>query len=277
MRLLAFDLDGTLLDRQSVLPEANRRAVERAQEAGLATVLVTGRSWRGARPYYEELGMTGPAILYLGALVVADGSGRILHYRPLVREAWEELRRFAVTERLAVTACMGTDQAVADGELPSRGLLAADVAYATCSAADFTDWEGWNPYTELAPDLSPCKAPPVMAAVYGDRAVDAVLARFPKGLPESQFDLTDRIAGEKVLHVWHQSVNKGRALAEFCRARGIKPEEVAAFGDAPMDLSMLRYAGVGVAMPHGHPVLKAAATWVAEPAEAIDRILEGVG
>lgn len=277
MRLLAFDLDGTLVDRQSRLSEENRRAVERARAAGLETLLVTGRSWRGARQYYDELGMTGPAILYLGALVVADGSGRVLHYRPLVREAWSELRQFAVSERLAVTACMGTDQAVADGELPAREMLAADVAYATCAAEDFTDWQGWNPYTEFAHDLGPCKAPPAMVAVYGDRAVDAVLARFPHGLQESQFDVTDRIAGEKVLHVWHRGVDKGCALADFCRARGIEPGEVAAFGDASMDLSMIRYAGIGVAMPHGHPVLKAAATWVADPAEAIDRILEGVG
>lgn len=275
IKLLALDLDGTLLDRNSDLPEANRLAVERARAAGMEAVIVTGRSWRSTRRYYTEMGMTGPAICYLGALVLAGGTGRIHRYRPLVPEAWAELRAFAVQEGLSVTACMGTDQAVADGDLAARGVVAADTAFATCRAEDFLDWEGWNTYTEIAPDLAPCQAPPVMAAVYGDRAVRRVMERFPHGLPASQSDLTDRIAGETVLHVWHAEVDKGRALAEFCRARGFRPEEVAAFGDALMDLGMLQFAGTGIAMPTGHPELQRSVGCVATPAEAIDRILKG--
>lgn len=274
VRLLALDLDGTLLEAGSTLSAANREAVARAQAMGLQVVLVTGRSWRSTHTYYEALGLTGPAICYLGALVVADGSGRIAYYRPLVQPAWEQLRDFALANRLAVTAAVGVDQAVADGDLPGHGLVAADIACATRKADDFSDWEGWNPYTEIHSDLSPCKAPPVMVAVYGDQSVRSVLAEFSAGLPQSQFDLTDRIAGETVLHVWHAQVDKGRALADFCRAHGIRPGEVAAIGDAPMDISMIKYAGLGVAVPNGHPALKAAAGLIATPSEAIDLILK---
>jgi len=274
IRLLALDLDGTMLDPGSRLTAENRQAVVRAQAMGLEVVLVTGRSWRATRPFYEELGLTGPAICYLGALVVADGSGQIAHYRPLAWPAWEQLRDFAIAEGLAITAAVGTDQAVADGDLPGRGLMAADVACATRRADDFTDWEGWNPYTEIHPTLAPCKGPPIMVAVYGDRSVQRVLQTLSAELPHSQFDLTDRIAGETVLHVWHSQVDKGRTLAEFCRSRGIGPNEVAAIGDAPMDISMIKYAGLGVAVPGGHPALKAAAKLIAAPSEAIDLILK---
>ena len=277
IRLIAMDLDGTLLTRDSRLPEEHRAAIARARAAGVDLVLVTGRSWRGTRPFYQALGMTGPAICYLGALMVADGTGRMLRYRPLAAGAWEALRDFAVTERLAVTACMGTDQAVADGRLPAEGLVAADLAFATCPADDFRGWEDWNPYTEIAPDLAPCQVPPVMAAVYGDRAVRRVLERFPRGLPESQFDLSDHIAGETVLHVWHAGTNKGRALAEFCRLQGYRPEEVAAIGDAAMDISMVRFAGLGAAVPAADPALLAAADLVATPVELIDRVLSQKG
>ncbi len=275
IKLLALDLDGTLLNRDSELPEENRLAVNLARAAGIETVIVTGRSWRSTEKFYREMEMTGPAICYLGALVLADGTGRIHRYRSLVPEAWTALREYAVAEGLAVTACMGTDQAVADGDLPARNLVAADTAFATCQADDFTNWAEWNPYTEIVPDLAPCAVPPIMAAVYGDKAVRQVMQRFPGGLPGSQFDLTDRIAGETVLHVWHAEVDKGLVLAEYCRARGIKPEEVAAFGDAPMDLGMIKYAGLGVAMPTGHPALQKAADLVATPAEAIAKILKG--
>lgn len=258
-----------------MLSAENKAAVAEARAAGIDVVIVTGRSWRGTREYYEALGLTGPAICYLGAVTVADPAGRISHYRPLVPAAWETVREFALREGLALTACAGTDQTVADGELPAHDLIAADVAYATRKADDFVDWEGWNTYTEIAPDLSPVKGPPIMVAVYGDRAVKRVTDQFPQGLPHSQFDLTDRIAGETVLHIWHDSVDKGWALAEFCRDRGFSAGEVMAVGDAVMDLSMIRFAGIGVAVPDGHAALRAAADWVATPADAIRRVLQG--
>lgn len=277
IKLLALDVDGTLLDVQSRLPEANRQAVRRALDAGLEVMLVTGRSWRGAQPIYTELGLSGPSICYLGGLVVAGPDGRVVYHRPLAPGAWEVLKAFAVQEGLSVTACAAVEQAVADGHLPAENLVAADTAYSTCAAEDFTNWAGWNPYTVMAPDLSPCKVSPMMVAVYGDRAAGRVLEAFPRGLPESQFDLHDKVAGETVLHVWHDSVDKGRALAAYCQQRGIRPDEVAAMGDMPMDISMIRYAGIGVAVPDGHSQLKQAATWVATPAEAIDRILRANG
>lgn len=275
IKLLALDLDGTLLDRQSRLSDENREAVLAARRAGLEVVLVTGRSWRGTREFYEALRLTGPAICYMGALVVADGSGRIASHRPLEPGAWERLRNFAVEEGLAVTACVAPDLRVAQGELPDHDLVAADTAYATCRADDFIPWDEWNPYTEIQPDLGACTTPPVVLAVYGDRAVRRALEAFPGGLPGCQFDLTDRIAGETVLHIWHERVDKGTALAEFCREWSIRPEEVAAMGDALMDRPMIELAGIGVAMPQAPDELKAAARWVAAPAQAIWRILRG--
>lgn len=275
IKLLAIDLDGTLLDRSSRIPDENRRAVAEARAAGLEVILVTGRSWRSTRPCYEELGLTGPAICYLGGLVLADGSGKVLSHRPLAAEAWNRLRDFALAEGLALTACIAADQAVAAGALPNRNLVAADLAFATARADDFVGWEEWNPYTEVDPQLARCEATPIMAAVYGDRSARRAMAAFPEGLPAAQFDLSDRIAGETVLHVWHEDVDKGRALAAHCQARGIRPDEVLAMGDAPMDLTMLRYAGIGVAVPDGHQEVRQAADWVATPAEAIRRVLAG--
>jgi Cof subfamily protein (haloacid dehalogenase superfamily) len=277
IKLLALDLDGTLLDAESRFFPGVHEAVMAAQAAGLEVVLVTGRSWRGAQAFYQALSLKGRAICYLGALVVDGQTGAIIRHRPLVAEAWAQVRKLALAEQLAVTACVGADAAVEEGALPARNLVAADTAIATRKADDFTGWEAWNPYTEIAPDLAAAEGPPTMAAIYGDRAVQRVLAAFPGGLPESQFDLTDKIRGERVLHIWHTDVDKGRALAAYCRYRGVLPEEVAAFGDAPMDLSMIKFAGLGVAVPDAHPALRAAADLVAGPAEAIRHILQERG
>lgn len=275
IKLFAFDLDGTLVDGASQISDENLAAVAAIQAAGREVILVTGRSWRGTQPFYDQLGLTGPAICYMGALAVDGTTRRILHHRPLAPAAWQAVRDLALAEQLSVTACVGADQAVAEGVLPAEGLIAGDTAYSTCEAEDFVTWKEWNPYSVMAPDLAPCQNPPTLLAVYGDRAVRRVYEAFPAGLPESQFDLTDRVAGRKVLHIWHEEVDKGRALANFCRSRGIKPEEVAAFGDQTMDISMITYAGLGVAMPDGDPALQAAARWVLPVPEAVRRILRG--
>jgi len=273
IRLFAFDLDGTLVDRAGRISAENRRAVDMARASGAEVILVTGRSWRTTLPYYQELELAGPAICYLGALVVEDGSGRIGHHRPLAAEAWARLRRFALTEGLSVTAVAAADRAVAGPQLPAGELTVNDVAYGTGPPDDFAYWREWNPYTEIDPGLERAVAPPTMAAIYGDRAVARVMAAFPDGLPDSQFDLTDRVPGETVLHVWHREVDKGRALARYCQRRGIPAAAVMALGDTTVDVPMLRFAGIGVAVPDGHPSALAAADWVATPAEAVARAL----
>lgn len=280
IRLVAFDLDGTLVDRAGRISAENLRAVEQARASGAEVMIVTGRSWRSTLPYYRALAMTGPAICYLGALVVADGTGRVLDHLPLEPEAWHPLRRLALAEGLAVTAAVavpGGADGPAGGDRGRELGLAADVAYATGRADDFNGWEDWNPYTEIDPALARCASPPIMAAVYGDRSVARVLAAFPDGLPRAQFDLSDHIEGETVLHVWHEAVDKGRALARYCRERGIPPEAVLAVGDAAMDVTMLRFAGIGVAVPGSQPAALAAADWVASPAEAVARALGSRG
>lgn len=277
IRLFAFDLDGTLVDRAGRISAENRRAVAMARASGAEVILVTGRSWRTTLPYYRELGLTGPAVCYLGAVVVEDGSGWIGYHRPLAPEAWARLRRFALEEGLSITAVAAADRAVPGFQLPPKDLLVNDVAYSTGPPDDFACWREWNPYTEIDPGLERATAPPTMAAIYGDRAVARVTAAFPDGLPASQFDLSDRVPGETVLHVWHEEVDKGRALARYCRRRGIPASAVMALGDTTVDVPMLRFAGIGVAVPDGHPAALEAADWVATPAEAVARALGAGG
>lgn len=286
IRLLALDLDGTLIDRQQRLPEAHRLAVQEARQAGIDVVFVTGRSWRGALPYYEALELDGPAILYLGAVEVSGPDGRLHHYEPLDPLDWDRLRAFAEAERLSVTACVGADHEALAGRFGSLGqsppVLAADVAFATRLAPDFDYWDAWNPYTEVVGDLGAlCPAPPLMVAAYGDQSAHRLLDAFPNGLPNAQFDLTDRIAGETVLHIWRKAVDKGTALARYCAERGYRREEVCAMGDGQPDVAMFPFAGISVSMPDSRPEVRAAATWQTDPddphpvATAIRRILGG--
>jgi hypothetical protein len=274
IKLIALDLDGTTLEPNKSIAAETLAAIDEAQVAGVEILLVTGRSWRQTQEYYQQLGLTGGAICYMGALTVSGAGGQIHSYRPLPSEAWQELRQFALTHDLAFTACTATDRAVAQGELPSTDLIALDLAFANREAHDFQDWAGWNPYTEMDPDFVKADGP-IMVAVYGESAVGKVLAAYPNGLPGTAFDLTDRVREEIVLHIFAEGVGKLPALQRYAAEQGYAQSEIMACGDMPMDEPMIRWARIGVAMPDGHPAIQPQANWVCRPAEAIRRALAG--
>ena len=92
-RLLALDLDGTLLDPYGALTPGVKGAVTSAVDRGLRVVICTGRRFRGARPMAEALGLMGPVVAHNGVLVKRADTGETLHanYMPaaLVRDAVE--------------------------------------------------------------------------------------------------------------------------------------------------------------------------------------------
>lgn len=275
IKLIALDLDGTTLEPNKSIAPDTLAAIREAQAAGVEFVLVTGRSWRQTQEYYEQLGLTGGAICYLGALTVIGPQGQIHRYRPLAAEVWQELRQFALTHDLAFTACTATDRAVEQGELPSSDLVALDLAFANREAPDFIDWPGWNPYTEMDPGFGRVADGPIMLAVYGESAVRKVLEAYPNGLPGTEFDLTDRVKEETVLHIFAEGTGKLPALQRYAAERGFNQVEIMACGDNPMDLPMIKWARIGVAMPDGHPAILPKADWVCRVDEAIRRALAG--
>lgn len=275
IKLIALDLDGTTLEPNKTIAPDTLSAIREAQDQGIEFVLVTGRSWRQTQEYYEQLGLTGGAICYLGALTVRSAEGHIHSYRPLRAEVWHQLRQFALTHDLAFTACTATDRAVAQGELPPTDLVALDLAFAHKEAPDFIDWPGWNPYSEMDPGFVKVADGPIMVAVYGGVAVRKVLEAYPNGLPGTEFDLTDRVKGETVLHIFSEGTGKLPALQRYAAERGYKQAEIMACGDNPMDLPMIKWARIGVAMPDAHPAIQPEADWVCRVGDAIRRVLAG--
>ncbi|MCG0238127.1 MAG: HAD-IIB family hydrolase [Firmicutes bacterium] len=240
-RLLALDLDGTLLDAQGRVPPAHRDAVRQAMARGLEVVIATGRSWHEMVEIYHDLGLTTPAITLTGCQVV-DARGRVL---------WEQRMDPAAAERLAAWAEAGGYCLVA--------VLDSGDAVATCRAPDFGPWEQWNPFTRVVGPLRPLlRRPPLLMAVYG-RSACAAAAPLVRELPHTQTAFWAPTPEEHVLCLWHREADKGRALAAFCQRRGYRPAEVIAMGDSVIDIPMLAWAGAGVAMPGAPPEVQAAA------------------
>jgi Cof subfamily protein (haloacid dehalogenase superfamily) len=238
-RLIATDLDGTLVGRDYTISRRNARALADATAAGIDVVLVTGRPLRWLHTAYEQLASPYPAICANGAVDYDPATDIVHETRPLTPEVLAE-----VCTRLAA-AIPGISFAV---EIEGSRRMLHEPAYPV----------QWDDGASAAP-LSELVAQPAVK----------LLARLVQGNSDRLADLVAATVADRV-EVTHSSysglvelsatgVTKATGLAALSERLGIEPGSVLAFGDMPNDVPMLRWAGRGVAVANAHPAARAAA------------------
>jgi Cof subfamily protein (haloacid dehalogenase superfamily) len=250
VRLIAIDIDGTLLDSRWQVPEANREAIARAVAAGIEVALVTGRRFDFARPIADQLACPLTLIVNNGALIKSqDGATRLRHLLP----------RAVGLAVLAATMEFRAGTAVVF-DRPREGQIMYEQI----------DWEdpGRKSYfernREFIAQVTPLEAclteDPIQVMYSGPvarmREVEAVLRAMPARDPFSLAVTEYEARNFGLVDVIRQGCSKGAALAEWARVRGLTPAEVMAIGDNLNDREMLEYAGVPVVMGNSVPELK---------------------
>ncbi|WP_420080264.1 Cof-type HAD-IIB family hydrolase [Streptomyces sp. JL4002] len=246
-RLIATDLDGTLLrDDKSVSPRTVA-ALAAAEEAGIEVFFVTGRPARWMDVVADHVHGHGLAICANGAAVVDLHAGReFVQVRSLPRDA-------ALTVVRALRAAApGTSFAVE---------LTTGINYEPAYPPFFKD-----------PGATLATAEKLLAEGMDDSAAPVLklLAHHAEIAPDEFLALARTVAGEyasitrssptSLLEVSGHGVSKASTLALCCAERGISPAEVVAFGDMPNDVEMLSWAGTSYAMGNAHPDVIAAAS-----------------
>jgi hypothetical protein len=253
IRLIALDLDGTLVDDTLQLRERTVLAIRGALARGVSVSIVTGRMTTSALRFARQLGLTDPIVGYQGALVRAippDGSarlGKLLLHRPLpadaTRAAIEYSRSIGLSphvnhlERFIIQA----DDPGADDYsafLGGRAVLTDDLL-------------GWvrHPVSKVIS---------VAQTVVADGVLDAARTRFA-----GRAEVT--ISHPRFLEFLRPGVSKGVAVAWLARRAGVPLSAVLAVGDQFNDLEMIAEVGHGSAMPHAPAAVLAAARYVAPP------------
>ncbi|MET9441451.1 HAD family hydrolase [Streptomyces sp. NPDC006610] len=249
-RLIATDLDGTLLrDDKSVSPRTVA-ALAAAERAGIEVFFVTGRPARWMDVVSDHVHGHGLAICGNGAAVVdlhgGPGAHRFVKVRELAREnaldAVRLLREAAPGTVYAVEQTYGFHQ---EPDYPRLHMERPDV----CAPAE-----------ELLGPGAPAADEPVLKILAYHPAIDPdaflTLARLALG---DRANVT-RSSPSALLEISGPGVSKASTLALCCAERGISHEEVVAFGDMPNDLEMLTWAGRSYAMGNAHPDVLAAAS-----------------
>jgi Cof subfamily protein (haloacid dehalogenase superfamily) len=245
-KLIALDLDGTLLNSGMKLSEGNTRALQAAIERGVQVALATSRWYELALRTANRLGIQTPIIASNGAIVKRPADGKELLHLYL------------------------------DGEL----------AREVVTLADDSGWEmfttiGSSTYMRMRPGIVPEKLPAGLriaerqsdhlgeaqatcVQIFGEEAVREIEGRFlAKYGDRARFSLNRPVGLPHYVVLTNPAADKAGGLELVCRELGVAPVDTIAMGDSESDLAMLRFAGLGVAMANSPDEVKRAELHIA--------------
>lgn len=257
-RLVATDLDGTLVRSDGSVSDYTRDVLLELDRRGVPVVFVTGRPLRWAEEVFEHVGSHGLAIVSNGALVWDVARERVDLERPIEPALGLEV---CAAIRAAVP---GTTYAVES--LPGIAL-----------ETDYRERFPMPPGTRRAP----------LEELFEQPALK-LLARHEELGPQEFWDRAEVATAGRLVITWSSTtslleisapdVTKASTLALLCARLGVSAEEVVAFGDMPNDLPMLTWAGTSYAMADAHPSVTEIADHVApgHDEDGVARVLAGV-
>ncbi|MDR3766668.1 MAG: Cof-type HAD-IIB family hydrolase [Butyricicoccus sp.] len=259
-KLLALDLDGTLLNTTSRVSKENARAVRLAQQAGVQIILCTGRNWRETRVFNRQLEAPADwAVIANGAAAECMTDGRQIVWAGMDRQMCDTV--LAICAQFDTDPCLYTGESLYYGreflrflqEIRNRGSKALDE---TAEGYFFIDSpEKWNAMLEREDGH-------ILKAILHDldpKRVDQLIQALEQ---TGQFELAPSImygGALKNVEVNRKGVHKGSGLEQLAAELGFGMDAVMAIGDSDNDLSMLRMAGLGVAMANAAPHIQQAA------------------
>lgn len=243
-RLVALDLDGTLLTPQKTITPRTHTLLCTLITVGVHVVIATGQTYKVLQAVCADLPLTGPQILHNGALIADLHSGEIYHEcllpPPLILTGLQVLRDLHL----------------------NRAYYTPDAVYVDINTPNSRNW--------YRPPVPPAIEVEDVCTLYPQPCIKLMGVGDPSTLREKRSMLETRFAGHiyvtqvsrDLLELLHPSVSKGAALQTIASMLHINPDEIIAIGDNHNDIGMLRFAGLGIAMGNAHEEIKTIADMV---------------
>ena len=249
IRLIAVDIDGTLLDSRHELPEANTRAITDAVARGVEVALTTGRRFDFAMPIARQIPCNLTMVVNNGALIkFKDGSTHLrkLLAVPLAREV------------LSITQPWRAGAAVVFDRARENQVIWEHINWDDPGRRGY--FERNREFIAQMPLLDCLTEDPIQVMFTGPVQEMRDAGRALQGSPlAAQFAVAYTEYVERdfaLLDVLHRESTKGRALAEWARIRGFSRDQVMAIGDNHNDREMLEFAGLPVVVANAVPALR---------------------
>lgn len=245
-KMAAFDMDGTLLNRDHQLSTRAIASVKLVAAAGLTVLLATGRMTCAVKNHLEKLGTPGLVVSHNGSLVKDVKTGEVFHHAPVPKNLVAKLLDLLDGKETVVHLNFDDDIYLTVSNPYSEQYsqeLGVDLTY-----ADLKCLEG-NPTTVLLMDSKDVL----------NQVLTAVANQF-----QGQFDYVMAPWQGDVWRLQFLAANtsKGKGVLQVAKRLGVKPEEIISFGDSYNDMEMIQHTGLGIAMGNAVPELKQAADFV---------------
>ena len=261
-RVIALDLDGTLLTPQKTLLPSSLEALKRAQEAGYQLLIVTGRHHVAIHPFYQALALDTPAICCNGTYLYDYQAKKVLASDPL--PVPQALQLIDLLDEHAIHGLMYVDNAMVY-ERPTGHVVRTSNWALSLPEAQRPVFTQVSSLRQAAQDVE---------AIWKFALTDedtTKLNTFAKHVEET--------LGLECEWSWHDQVDiarkgnsKGKRLTQYVESQGWSMQDAIAFGDNYNDISMLEAVGTGVAMGNAQAPVKAAADY-----QTADNDHDGVG
>lgn len=245
IRLVAIDLDGTLLNDSRQVSDRTASALRCLPSRGVRVVIASARPPRSVRHVYRGLGLDTWQINYNGAMIWDEPAARVVMHAPLEPEAARRVAEHArgLFPEIAVSV------EVRDRWMTDR----VEQTFLTETSRLFAP-------DAVAPVSEMCREPVTKLLLLG---VPGVISRLAAVLAESHPDVAVLHSDPDLIQVMHRGASKATALAAVAEHYDVPLARVMAIGDAPNDVPMFRAAGVAVAMDNASAEVKRAAHWTA--------------
>ncbi len=263
-KLVASDVDGTLLDPLEFVTPRTAAVIARTQAAGTPFVLVSGRPPRWIPKVAAAAGLSGYALCANGAALYDIATDRVLSTSALTPQVLGDL---AHAVHAALPECR-----VATERLGESALALAGQEFASEAGYEHP-WPGDSVFTASRAEV--LGRPAVKLLIRHTGMTSAELAEAVGAVLGNVVDITYS-SSIGMVELSPAGVTKGSGLAALAQRLDVPAEGVVAFGDMPNDVPMLRWAGHGVAMANGHPDVLAVADEVtaSNSADGVAQVLE---
>lgn len=252
-KLIAVDIDDTLLNRKKEITPLTKAALTEAQKNGVKVVVASGRLPYGVRPFARELDVMSYGGYYMGfnGGAIINSRGELIAKTYLdskyIKPVYDALRPYNVTTMVHKGDMIYADRKVNDYTHIESDVIGLDLNLVD-DIADFVDWSLHK----------------------------FLICGVPEELKELEKQLLNLFGNELdiylsapwFLEVMPKGINKGIGVERICEDMGITMSEVVAFGDSFNDLPMIKSVGMGIAMGNAEPELKAVAAMVTDDCDS---------
>mgnify|MGYP004619998917 CR=1 FL=1 len=258
MKMIVFDLDGTLLTSNKTISDKSRTYLKKLKEMGYVTVIATGRMFESMKDVVQDFGFADYIITDTGATCYDSGKSEIVFANPIDVDAAKKLKQYYSDKCNYIDIC--TKEKIYKYTKNKRNSFESYIEVET----------DWNSIFEKCGDIYHI----TISMNANEYVIDVY-----KDLKEQFLDLNiiimqDSYSNKQWIEVFKKGTSKYNAISKLANILNINNKDIIAFGDGLNDLDMLKNCGVGVALKNALPEVKEAADYVTQYDYDNDGVIE---